>query len=184
MSAGLLTKSTSCGMASGVKIEMRPPSGGMARGGRIKKRSRDVKRNKNKWSGKTEGKKVICRKKATDARRVSRSLQSPEQNEAVRVANKERMRKQRKEQEEAERDRLRRKVQSFLLNAETKCSGSSREKDSRCVCGTAIPSAEPVEEDSSPELVTTTTTTTSNSSNSIRSQINSRTSPPRPHYRQ
>ena len=139
---------------------------------------------KKKWSGKTEGKKVICRKKATDAQRVSWSLQSPEQNEAVRVANKERMRKQRKEQEEAERDRLRRKVQSFLLNTATKSSGSSREKDVRCVCGTAIPLAEPVEEDSSPELVTTTTTTTSNSSNSIRSQINSSTSPPRPHYRQ
>ena len=57
VNAELPTISTSCGMASGVKIDMRPPSGGMAKGGGIKKRSQDVKRKKNNWSGKTEEKK-------------------------------------------------------------------------------------------------------------------------------
>ena len=62
---------------------------------------------------------------------------------------------------------------------EQKCSCSSRERDARCACDTAIPlaepveedipSAEPAEEDSSMKLVPTTTTTTRNSSISIRS---------------
>ena len=61
----------------------------MTSGERILKRSRDIKRKKKQWSGKTEGKKEICHKKATNARRVSQSLQSPEQKEAGCVANKE-----------------------------------------------------------------------------------------------
>ena len=126
----------------------------------------------------------VANKEQMRKRRKEQKEEQEEQKKSVRVANKERMRKQRKEQEEAERDRLRRKVQSFLLNTATKSSGSIREKDVRCVCGTAISPAEPVEEGSSPELATTTTTTTSDSGNSIRSQINSSTSPPRPHYRQ
>ena len=44
VNAELPTISTSCGMASGVKIDMRPPSGGMAKGGGNNKRSRDVRR--------------------------------------------------------------------------------------------------------------------------------------------
>ena len=76
--AKLPTISTSCGMASGVKIDMRPPSGEMAKGGGINKRSRDVRKKKNKWSGKTEEKKVMRRKKATEAQRVSRARQTPE----------------------------------------------------------------------------------------------------------
>ena len=56
-------------------------------GRKFKERSRDVKREKKKWSGKTEEKKVICRKKATDTQSVSQSLQSPEQIEAGCVAN-------------------------------------------------------------------------------------------------
>ena len=60
MSAELPTISTSCGMASGEKIEIRPLSGGWQVGLKIKKRSWDVKRKKNKWNGKTEERKVIC----------------------------------------------------------------------------------------------------------------------------
>ena len=100
VNAELPTISTSCGMASGVKIDMRPPSGGMAKGGGINKRSRDVRRKKNKWSGKIEEKKVMRHKETTEARRVSRARQTPKQNEAVCDANKKRMRKRWNEKKE------------------------------------------------------------------------------------
>ena len=139
VSAELATISTLCGMASEEKIRIRSPLGEMTSRGEIKIRSLDVKRKNKKWIGKTEAEKVICRKKVMEAQRVSRSLHSPKQNEAVCVTNKERMRKRRKEQKEeqekAEHDQLRRKIQSFLLVTATKCSGSNREKgEGRVVC--------------------------------------------------
>ena len=62
---------------------------------KIKIRTRDVEKKKKKWNKKTEDEKKIQRKNGRVTQMAYRSRQSSEKKEAMRVASKERMKRQR-----------------------------------------------------------------------------------------